>query len=80
MFQKNIAVKCVCMCVLALMQNQSLLAPSARGPYALLFCEIVIDGHNLAVNKNPIPTNNKISLSLTPCLLLSSPPFMNAHM
>lgn len=55
-----------CVCVVAFMWNQSPLALSAQGPYTLLFSEIVIDGQDLGVNKNPIPTNNKINLSLTP--------------
>lgn len=61
---QNIAETSVCMCVLAFMWNQSPLTLSAQGPYTLLFSEIVIDGQDLGVNKNPIPINNKISLSL----------------
>ncbi len=49
-----------------LCEIQAFLALSAQGPYTLLFSEIVIDGQVLGVNKNPIPTNNKINLSLTP--------------
>ncbi len=71
---KRILQRSVCVWVCAgFLWNQSILTLSARGPYTLLFSEIVIDVQILGVNKIPIPSNNKINLFLT--LSFSFPSF-----